>query len=180
MRGSSPGHSTRGCSWRREAHPRLSMTRPRRRSIAVAGALLLAALACGRDRGTHALRAVVDGVALDSRTSLEWTSRGDESLPWPAADGYCRALSRAGRKDWRLPEIEELKALYDVRFDEPCGDRRCHLDPAIGLPEPFVWSTSTPRPGTRFYFDFATGTSLSPDLRSTLVRRVLCVRQASP
>ena len=109
-----------------------------------------------------------------------WTSRGDESLAWPAADGYCGALSRAERTDWRLPAIEELKALYDVRFEERCGDRRCHLDPAIRLAEPFVWSASTPRPGTRFYFDFATGTSLSPDLRPTLVRRVLCVRPTSP
>jgi len=153
---------------------------------AVGAALVLSALACGSSSGpTHAgatdrMRAVGDGVVLDSRTSLEWTSRGDESLAWPAADGYCRALSRDERKDWRLPEIEELKALYDVRFDEPCGDRRCHLDPAIGLPEPFVWSASSPRAGTRFYFDFATGTSLSPDLRPTLVRRVLCVRQPSP
>src|SRR5437879_3103420 len=60
-----------------EGHPRFSMVRT---PIAVTAALVLSAFACGHDgsssRGptTNRLRAVGDGVVLDSRTSLEWTS----------------------------------------------------------------------------------------------------------
>src|SRR4030095_8335470 len=68
---------------------------------------------------------------------------------------------------------------YEERFDEPCGDRRCHLDPAIRLGDPYVWSASERGVDTRFYFDFASGGSLSPNSVPTLVRRVLCVHDAS-
>jgi len=139
--------------------------------------LLAAALACGHDE-TRALRPVTDGVAVDSRTGLQWTTRDhEESLAWPEAERHCRDHSTAGG-GWRLPEIGELQALYDPASDEPCGAVRCHLDPLIRLGSPYVWSASPRSPGTRFYFDFSTGTSLSPDIRPTLVRRVLCVRRS--
>jgi uncharacterized protein DUF1566 len=153
--------------------------------------LLVAATACGHgddSSGTPTraaprdhLVAVADGVVLDPRTGLEWTSRDhDQSLAWDDADRHCRGLSRGERTDWRLPEIGELQALYDKRSDEPCGDRMCHLDPAIRLRGPYVWSASTRGPGTRFYFDFTSATSLSPGTPPTLVRRVLCVRRGAP
>ena len=146
--------------------------------------LLLAALACGHGKEpaagrTRALSALGDGVARDSRTGLQWMTRDhDASLAWPEADRHCRDLPTGGGH-WRLPEIEELQALYDRASDEPCGAMRCHLDPLIRLGSPYVWSASPRTPGTRFYFDFSTGTSLSPDIRPTLVRRVLCVRRSS-
>jgi len=152
--------------------------------------LLVAATACGQGNDSAAptraaprdrLVAVGDGIVLDPRTGLEWTSRDhDQSLAWEEADRHCRGLLRGDRADWRLPEIGELQALYARRFDEPCGDRMCHLDPAIRLAGPYVWSASTRGPGTRFYFDFTCAASLSPGIGPTLVRRVLCVRQASP
>jgi hypothetical protein len=151
----------------------------------MAALLLVAVTACrgGSDAPTHEDRflAVSDGVVLDKRTGFEWTSRDhDQSLAWEEADRHCRGLVLGARADWRLPEIGELQGLYDKRFDEPCGDRRCHLDPALRLADPYVWSASTPGPGTRFYFDFASANSLSPGIGPRLVRRVLCVRQASP
>ncbi len=121
--------------------------------------------------------AATDGVVRDQRTGLLWTSGDhDQSLPWDDAERYCRELVVGSEKGWRLPEIEELQALYDLRFNEACGSRSCHLDPAIRLAEPYVWSVSTRGPGTRFYFDFAAGNSLSPGIGPKLVRRVLCVR----
>lgn len=126
---------------------------------------------------TAPLAAVADGIVLDRRTGLEWTSRDDErALAWDEADRHCRALERGERTGWRLPEIEELRALYDVAAEQPCGTMRCRLDPAIRLEGPYVWSATTRSPGTRFYFDFTSSTSLSPGIRPTLVRRVLCVR----
>jgi hypothetical protein len=121
-----------------------------------------------------------DGVVRDSRTGLEWTSRDhDQSLAWEDADRHCRGLQQATRTGWRLPEIGELQSLYDEAADQPCGDQRCHLGPAISLAGPYVWSASVRTPGTRFYLDFMTGTSLSPKPNPRLVRRVLCVRLPS-
>jgi hypothetical protein len=120
---------------------------------------------------------VVDGVAADRRTGLEWTSRDhEEALDWDAADRHCRALVIGERREWRLPEIAELAALYDPKVDGPCGERRCHLDPAIRLGDPYVWSATPRGTGMRFYFDFAYGNSLSPSVSPRLIRRVLCVR----
>jgi hypothetical protein len=129
---------------------------------------------------SHRFVPVADGVALDARAHLEWTSRDHvQPLPWGEADRFCRESSRGGRTGWRLPEIGELQALYDKRFNEPCGDRRCHLDPAIRLGGPYVWSASTRGADTRFYLDFSTGTSLSPSVAPRLVRQVLCVHEVS-
>ena len=69
---------------------------------------------------------VGDGIVLDSRTGLEWTSRDYlASLAWDDADRYCRELSWGERGGWRLPEIGELRMLYDKQADQGCGDRRC-------------------------------------------------------
>jgi hypothetical protein len=122
---------------------------------------------------------VSDGVVLDSRTDLEWTSRDYlQSLAWDDADRYCRELALGGRAGWRLPELCELRILYDKRADQGCGDRRCRLDPAVSLASPYVWSASLSSPGMPIYFDFTAGTSLSPG--PNIVRRVICVRQESP
>ena len=121
---------------------------------------------------------VGDGVVLDSRTGLEWTSRDHfQSLAWYDADRYCRELTQGERSGWRLPEIDELRALYDKHADQGCGDRRCRLDPAVSLAGPYVWSAAAPSPGVRTYLDFTVGTSLSPG--SSILRRVICVRQPS-
>jgi hypothetical protein len=139
-------------------------------------AVLLAMIAgCARDD-----RRIVDvggGVALDRRTGLEWTSRDlEQALSWEDADRQCRARASEDGRQWRLPELAELEALYDPLVDAPCGERRCHLDPAIRLGGPYVWTLSARGPGTRFYFDFAYGNSFSPGTGPLLVRRVLCVR----
>lgn len=126
------------------------------------------------------LVAVGDGVVFDPETSLAWTNRDHhESLDWEAADRHCRELSLGQRSDWRLPEIGEMRGLFDRRFDEPCGESTCHLDPAIRLSGPYVWSGTARGPEARFYFDFTFATSLSPHIGPVLVRRVLCVRQRS-
>ena len=153
----------------------------------MAVSLLVAVTACGQGSDTSGDPASTaprerfatsgDGVVLDSRTSLEWTARDhDESLVWEDADRHCRELRQGGRAGWRLPEIGELQALYDEHAGQRCGDQRCRLDPAISLAGPYVWSASVRTPGTRFYLDFMTGTSLSPRPNPKLVRRVLCVR----
>jgi hypothetical protein len=154
------------------------MREPRREPLRIALWACVAIAACGGRHGAHSDRfvRVADGVVLDLRTHLEWTSSDQaQSLSWNDADRLCRGSSRGERTGWRLPEIGELQALYDERFDESCGERRCHLDPAVRLGGPYVWSVSARGVGTRFYFDFDGGSGLSPNIVPTLLRRVLCV-----
>jgi hypothetical protein len=143
----------------------------------------------GRDGGKHTAGQAPaaerfigpsDGIARDAHTGLEWTSRDNaRGVSWPQADRYCRELTLGERTDWRLPEIVELEGLYDERLDQPCGDRICHLDPAVQVTNPYFWS-ATRKGSRRFYFDFRFGASLSPRPKPGLVRRVLCVRRSTP
>jgi hypothetical protein len=140
----------------------------------------------GRDSGKHtAGQAPVaerfigpsDGSVRDAHTGLEWTSRDNaRDVTWAQADRYCRELTLGDRSDWRLPEIGELEELYDERLEQPCGTRTCHIDPAVRLTNPYLWS-ATQKGSRRFYFDFRFGASLAPRLKPGLVRRVLCVRR---
>lgn len=140
----------------------------------VALALTLTASAC---RPTERFVAADADVVRDTTTELDWTRRDhDEALPWDAADRWCRDLALGGRDDWRLPDIGELQTLYDASRDEPCGDRRCRIDPVIRMRGPYVWSATARGVGTRFYFDMGYANALSPTVTPELVRRVLCVR----
>ncbi|HEY2386957.1 MAG TPA: DUF1566 domain-containing protein [Candidatus Binatia bacterium] len=144
---------------------------------------LLAACHGGSDpsvvKGDTRFVPVVDGAVRDRTTGLQWTSRDHErALAWNDAERHCRGLALGGVQSWRLPEIDELGALYDAAVAAPCGSRTCHLDPAISLGDPYVWSATAPAEGARYYFDFAFGNRFSPGIPPTLVRRVLCVRQA--
>ena len=148
------------------------------RTTIVRIAALLLAIATSCARGGRGLVAVDDDVVRDARTGLEWTRHDhDRPLAWDDADRHCRELALGTRRDWRLPELAELEALYDPHQQAPCGDRTCHLDPAIRLGGPYIWTASQRGPGTRFYFDAGYGTSFSPGTPPTLVRRVLCVRK---
>ncbi len=146
-----------------------------RSAIAWIGATLVALLlGC---HGGARVTAVSADVAYDRETGLEWTRHDHErSLAWDDADHYCRTLAIGDRRGWRLPELAELQQLYDPHVSEPCGDRTCHLDPAVQIGGPYVWTATARGEGTRFYFDASYGTSFSPGITPRLVRRVLCVR----
>lgn len=132
---------------------------------------------CGGGCTGPRFRSLTPDVVADRTIGVEWTSRDhDEALPWDAADRWCRDLELAGRDDWRLPEVGELRTLYDPERDEPCGTRRCRLDPAIRIRAPYVWTATERGVGARFYVDLAYGNELSPSVTPELVRRVLCVR----
>ena len=146
----------------------------RRVACAVLGFLGLTFGAC-----TPTERFVADGAdsVRDTQTGLEWT-HGDEVLylPWRRAEAHCRQLSLGGHADWRLPSLDEVKSVYDEAENQACGDHTCHLVPLITLGGRFVWTSTARGQNARFYFDFVHGTSLSPTIRSTLLRSTHCVR----
>jgi hypothetical protein len=141
------------------------------------------AAACSGVNDTQAgRRFVVLGTAVvrDARTGLEWTRHDDGGgLDWQQADAYCRALSIDDAGGWRMPGIEELRALYGKTTRIPCGDATCAIDPAFTLTSPYVWSATAIGSEARTYLDFQYGTELSPTITPRLVRRVLCVRAPS-
>ena len=150
----------------------------------VLGALCTGLLACAEAEppiaaggGAAGFRSVEGHAVRDVRTGLEWQERdsgGD--LSWSAALAYCRELSEGSGGPWRLPSVEELRGLHDPTAEQPCGGRSCEVDPAIDLTGPYHWSATARGERRRVYFDFANGSELSPQLRPTLTRRVLCVR----
>ena len=56
-----------------------------------------------------------NGTVTDSKTGLMWAA-GDngEDIDFEDALRYCESFSAAGFSDWRLPDIEELKNLFDA------------------------------------------------------------------
>jgi hypothetical protein len=145
---------------------------------------LLVVAACtsgpGDTPGDRRFVAVGAAVARDARTGLEWTRHDDGAgLDWHKAEAYCRSLSVDDGGGWRLPDIAELRSLYDTTTSSPCGVATCAIDPIFTLTSAYVWSATAEGPKARTYLDFQFGTELSPGIFPQLVRRVLCVRTSS-
>ena len=54
------------------------------------------------------------GKALDQAKALrepQWSSRSPQTMSWNDAKAYCGNLNEGGHKDWRLPNIDEVKSL---------------------------------------------------------------------
>lgn len=57
-----------------------------------------------------------NGTVTDSKTGLMWAaSDNGEDIDYEDAVIYCKSFSAGGFRDWRLPDIEELEALYDAK-----------------------------------------------------------------
>ena len=56
----------------------------------------------------------------DPATGLQWTRADNNSnISWNEAVDYCKNLNLGGKSGWRLPEIEELKGIYDRSANVP-------------------------------------------------------------
>jgi hypothetical protein len=85
-----------------------------------------------------------DEAVLDKETGLVWAKNANiaaATKTWQQAMSYCRNISIANRKGWRLPTAEELASLVDIT----------QLFPALPIGHPFdqveslyyYWSSST-------------------------------------
>lgn len=114
-----------------------------------------------------------DGTVTDQRTGLCWQKVGGSAkLSWEDALRYCTELNLGGQKDWRLPNIKELRSLSDDRRTQPSLDRAFFPSAAAA----FYWSSTTQsnRPERAWYVDFSSGLVTYAD--KTSAQLVLAVR----
>ena len=150
------------------------------RTLRIAVVLLAAACTSPADDASPGAYFLPYGEAMvrDTRAGLEWTRRDDGvGRDWHAAEAYCRVLTLGG-SGWRLPTVEELRSLRVASARTPCGDVTCGIDPAFGITNPYVWTSTAQGDTARTYVDFQFGTELTPSIGPRLLRRVLCVRAA--
>jgi len=81
-----------------------------------------------------------NGILKDGMTGLEW-SRDDNGrdINWNDAKAYCEGRS----KGWRLPSLQELKAIFDPA--EPglrCAEMQCKVSSQFKLTGTWFWSAT--------------------------------------
>jgi hypothetical protein len=111
---------------------------------------------------------------IDPVTSLMWTRQDNgQDVNWNQASDYCRNLNFASHRDWRLPKIDELAALYDKNQDV----NRRHIRGGIRLAGWFGWSSSAGnRSGEAWGVDFLSGGRYSDPIGDSQNGLALCVR----
>jgi hypothetical protein len=75
-------------------------------------------------------------IVKDSETGLEWTKEYVSDKTWQQALDYCETLNYGGHADWRIPNINELKTLFDDTRYNPASNF-----PA--MPSRYFWSSSS-------------------------------------
>ena len=91
-----------------------------------------------------------NGTVTDNRTGLMWSRNGRIVAPmnWADALFYCTHYlndpGAAGYTDWRLPNIRELKSLYDSISYDDFMPLESH--PFINVQSDYYWSSTTDEP----------------------------------
>jgi hypothetical protein len=76
-----------------------------------------------------------DVTVTDSTTDLIWTQEYFTNKNWHEAISYCDDLSYAGKSDWRLPDLDELKSLLDPEQEDYASD-------FPDMPQYLFWSST--------------------------------------
>jgi len=125
-----------------------------------------------------------DGTVTDTLTRLMWAKEDNMGdIDWQDAKIYCRHPPIAGYKytDWRMPTIEELKALYDKDAsgnETTCG-LRVKIYPPFALSCAWVWASDT-KAISAYAFSFRKGYPYSTLRMNKKSFRALPVRDQKP
>jgi len=97
----------------------------------LSGLIGLILLGCGSTEQEAFSRDDTTKIVTDNKTKLQWqdnegAASDDRLSRWKEAVEYCNLLTLGGQSDWRLPNMEELSRLADVKVE---GKRK--MDPAI-------------------------------------------------
>ena len=124
------------------------------------------------------------GSIKDNKTGLEWFVGPDRNTTWLEANSWVRKLSACGG-DWRLPNIRELKTLYNQKLTAGTGhyERGQHW-PAHIPPEfkeivggSWVWSKQSASSNDARSFNFNQGLAVVyPKDNTTYSTRAFAVR----
>jgi TolB-like protein len=147
----------------------------------------------GRHSAEHVL--VSNGEAV-VRGDLMWTVRDNGSdVNWFEAQSFCNACRVGGYRDWRMPNIEELEALYvrqnsyvisgvwrnmPPRLKELEGvqwNHEVHVASPFQLSAPTQWSGTFEDEASASQFVFRAGFATAYERTFGSGVRVLCVRQ---
>jgi len=82
-----------------------------------------------------------DGVVTDARTKLQWQDNAEVKTverSWEGALEYCESLTLSGKKDWRLPNNNELYSIID-RSRSPAVDTTFFQNAYLG----YHWSSTS-------------------------------------
>ena len=90
------------------------------------------------------------GVVYDIDSGLEWYAGPDRGMNGAAAHDWVSGFEALGG-GWRMPQREELDALYRI------GDGVRNLTPLVGLSGYWIWSGQTRKDAARWLFNFSYG-----------------------
>jgi hypothetical protein len=114
-----------------------------------------------------------DGTVTDTKTGLMWAaSDNGADIDYEDAYIYCKSFAAGGFSDWRLPDIEELKALSDPTAKNAAG---LGITDKVRLSSCCPWS-SYDSTGVSSLLDFRTGKEIWSYKRDKELLRALPVR----
>ena len=115
-----------------------------------------------------------DGTISDNKTGLMWAaSDNGTDIDFDNAEIYCNSFSAGGFSNWRLPDIEELKVLFD---EEARKTKAFGITEKISLSSCCPWS-SYDSTGVSSMIDFRTGKEIWGYKGDKELLRALPVRQ---
>ncbi len=111
----------------------------------------------------------LNGVIIDNSTNLEYFHFGSIKKNWTEALNFCNIMEFKGFRDWRLPNINEVKMLI------PIFENSLNGESSIILPEEYWSSTSHHSTGSSSWgFDFYSGDAIAVNKTSDM--HFFCVR----
>jgi len=125
----------------------------------------------------------------DTRTGLMWTRHDNgQGVTWSEAGAYCSNLKTGNFKDWRMPDDDELKTLYDPHGTQHPSCLQAKIRAEVCVSSWWVWSSTKGRDiampdwangpeHTMKTFSFYDGT-MRDNYRNQKVNTALCVRKS--
>jgi serine/threonine protein kinase len=119
--------------------------------------------------GTARFTKAANGVITDGATGLEWYVGPDRDTTWKQAKSWAENLHAAGG-GWRLPTLDELKALHQQRAS------RRNLASVFSMTSYWVWSGNLQNSTMAWNFSFDQGREDWHDPEGAYSRRAFGVR----